>query len=157
MNPNDIRHDPSINPRSEMQQRHKELLWMLRRWNLVKGQGCPSHLFREEVYQELAQQGWVERDDEYVYIKNKGLERGDEYVYITNKGLEDVKKAEEPNPTLSVVAENTTSQVQNVYDERVLPGATTKIDQAQDNLHAEKLVNQWQARLGQRFKVRVKE
>lgn len=66
-----------------MNQTHKELLWLLRRWNLVKGQPCPNELFNDEVYVDLAQYGWVERDDKGVYITNAGLEAVKEAEAVT--------------------------------------------------------------------------
>jgi hypothetical protein len=83
MKTSDIKHDPSINPREpSMPWVQRELLQTLRRFNLVKGEGCPRTIINNEAYADLDQHGWVERD-------------ADGFVYITNKGLEALKRAEE--------------------------------------------------------------
>lgn len=67
-----------------MTQRQKEALWKLRRWNLVRGAGCPKANLNEQVLNELMTQRWAECDP------SRPL------VYVTNAGLEAVKVAEAP-------------------------------------------------------------
>jgi hypothetical protein len=79
MKTDDIQHDPTINPRraevpSSIPWSLRQILQILRRFNLVQGKPCPHSLINAETYQELDQYGWVERDERGVYISNAGLE-----------------------------------------------------------------------------------